>query len=230
MLRLLEANVRASSNNFPITADEIHFHLLLLKLSFACSSPSVASDALQDLIQSVGSNNSNMQDSIQSLKTILQEVSNLSSSSQPSSAQGGNIALLAPTDISRLSGSSVFGSLTSMLSAYKCIQRIGNALSLPSLSILHEKEKECAGRIRGLDQAVAQGSVLPCANSHLQTSPISCISGERIVGAYVKLSTASASGPGSSTSLSSVLVASTNEWLCWKRVNPYAPSPDGIFG
>ncbi len=85
-------------------------------------------------------------------------------------------------DFAGVSGLAIWGN--GLSSCLKCLQRIGNALSLPSLAKLHEKKSSESSnrRVGGLSDIVAQGSYLPSANSHAKGVRYSCISGNRMTG------------------------------------------------
>ena len=94
------------------------------------------------------------------------------------------------------------------------VQRLGDALSLPSLAKLQIRRSGASM------STVMQGSLLPSANQQLK-SMTSCISGRRIQGTAVSLKVA---GTKSSNKFASI-----NEVYGWKRVNPFSPLMTGEF-
>jgi len=89
------------------------------------------------------------------------------------------------------------------------MQRLGDALSLPSLTKLHTR------RAGNGSFCVVQGSMLPAANFRQKTF-VSCISGKRIQGATFF---------GKNEALPTLAqgIASSNEMLGWLRINKQRP-------
>lgn len=221
MLRILRDKV-VHGSLFPVSNADIGYQIMIFKISMG-SPDSV--DLLREFSESCNS-------SVELLEIVRALRSLVSTKRQPNVADGLKKSEFSSPSPNRPSMSSSSPSSSVSLrkklanpnnefaawgsdskSVYRELQRLGDAISLPSLAKVH-KETSLTRAHRG---AFAQGSFLPTSNAESKQRGLCVISRKRI------------RGPAVTIMKGGTAYASINEVINWTRVNSFSPAFDGEF-